>query len=1227
MITTLLRYFFLLPYLVLLLLLGAARPALATHLLGGELSYKYLNANGPAAAPYRYELTASVYVACNSPVTTSFLDIDFYNKATGARLAMGTANLGSSNAHIAGSSFELTQTSISACTTIAVPAGCTITGASQPYQLQKFVGIVCLPASSAGFYALTSPSGARNANINNLAGGGSASSAYPLGLYSTLAPPTIPNSSPVFTGNAVGLICAGDTTVVLNNAVDADGDRLVYTFGQPYGSLAGSIAFTPPGNYVPYTSSGGYSAATPLGTGAGYYAKLNASTGVTKYVGGNTLGNRYGIAVDVTEYRTINGVEVSLGTTRRDIQLLVGLCPAVAPPVLPPAAVLPRSYTIEAGSTLSIPVTGTQPAGHPLTLTATSLLLDGGSGYNATFAGSSGSPTYVGSPVGAYTATGTTGGTVSGTFVFTPTCAQARAAPYDIALVLQDVGCAGKLTSDVLRITVVLPTGPTAIAGPLTICGLNTTQTYTASGGTAPTVRWAVTGGTIVGSPTDNPVTVRWATAGAGAITAQGVSKYGCLVDLVTSNVTVSPAQTLTLAGTQPICQGGSTTLTVSGGTAPYTVTGGATPVSGAGPFVLSPTQTTTYTITGTTSSGCPAVGQVTVTVAPLPVASAGTAATICPGGSAQLGAAPASGLTYSWSPATGLSSSTVANPTVTLLNATSAALTQTYTLTVTNAAGCQASSTVAVTIAPVPVPVPGAAVTLCQGGSAQLGAAPVSGLTYSWSPATGLSSSTVANPTVTLPNATSAALTQTYTLTVTNAAGCQASGTVAVTATPLVMPGTIGADQTVCAGTVPAPLTSTSGASGGIGPYAYQWESSPDNLTWTALASATGAAYAPGPVAATTYFRRRVVVGACSMVYSNVVAITAQPLRMVAVALPTLPAQCAGTPLTFTPTPTNAGTAPTYRWLVNGLPVSTAPSYTSSTLTDGDLVQVELTPTAGLCTSGVAVATARVSLTSTPLPVVAMQLQTALPVCIGSPLTFSFGQATNAGPALQYQYQWQVDGVAVAGATGPTFTSTTLRDGQAVRLVLGTTNSCGQPVTATSAAVRVAITQPVQISAGPDKIITEGEKVVLEGTADGTYPVVWSPAPTLTFRNGNQLRPEAAPLVTTTYTLAAGAGYCGSTSPVTITVLPRVRIPSAFSPNGDNTDDTWQIDNIGQYANNRVIVFNRWGAKIFEATNYRQGNEWNGTINGQPAPIGTYYYLITLGNSKSFTGPITVVY
>jgi gliding motility-associated-like protein len=1398
MLTNLLRQVGLLPGLLLLLLLGGAHPALATHLLGGEMTYRYLDNRGPATAPLRYEITVTVYNNCGSAGITSpraSASVGIYDQATGARIILTPTNYPDVTTFVGQTGMmSIQETSLSDCISPAIPPGCTISGVSQPYRLQKFVGVVNLPNTTKGYYALFTD-GSRNVDVTNLYDPG----AQAMTLYTAMAPPQLPNHSPVFSDIAVAIICANDTTFLLNNAVDADGDRLVYSFGQPYAATGGlailpTISFTPPPAVVTYNSGSGYSATTPFGSTKGNFAILNSSTGLAKY-GAATAGRKYAVAVDVKEYRTIAGQEVLIGVTRRDLQLVVATCPATKVPVLPPPAVMPRDYTIEAGSTLTIPITATQADGHPLAMTLNSVLFDGVGGYNATLDGNPGT-LLPGNPTGTAVVTGNNG-TVMGTFVYAASCDAARATPYDIAITVKDNGCAGKTIAEVFHITVTKPKGPSAISGDQLVCGLNATRSYTASGGTAPQVSWRVTGGTIVGSPTANPVQVQWGGAGTGTVVARGITKYGCPTDSVTQNITVSQTAALAITGKLTICQGTATMLSITGGTAPYTISGGTSVVTGAGPLTVSPTATTTYTVTGAAApNSCGATGQVTVTVLPAPAAAVGAAArstcagvpislgaaavagstyswspttglssstapnptltlanssttpttttytltetnatgcqttnkvtitvnplplaltgkdlSICPGAVAQLGGAPVAGYTYSWSPTTGLSSATVANPTVTLPNSTSTPITQTYTLTVTNSATgcsntgtvavtvsqplvavpgaaaticsggtarlgaapvagytyswspttglssataanptvtltnstsapstqtymltmtassgaqCQGTATVTVTVNPLPVVMPGAATTICSGSTTQLGAAPVAGYTYSWSPATGLSSTTVANPTVTLTNSTAATTTQTYTLTATNSAtGCSNTGTVAVTVNPAVLPGTISGSQTVCPGSNPAPFASTAGASGGTGTYTYQWESSPDNSTWTPISGATNATYAPGPVNAVTYYRRQATAAACGTVVSNVLAMQLQTPLVSGVALATPPAQCAGMAFTFSPTPTNAGTAPTYRWFVNNILVATGATYTASTLNNGDLVRVELTPTVGFCASGPATATVTVSLTPVAQPAVTMTLQTALPVCVGVPITFNLDKATN--PGASPQYQWQVDGVNVAGAQAPVFTSSTLRDGQTVTLLLRTTTACGL-LTVASSGVRVSINPVMTVDAGPAKTIMEGDQVELEGKADGNYPVVWSPLAGLTFGN-NPLRPVASPVATTTYTLSAGASSCASSSSVTVTVTPRVRIPNAISPNGDGRDDTWEIDHIGDYTGNHVLVFNRWGSKIYEASGYSRGNEWNGTISGQPAPVGTYYYVITLGNGRSYSGSLTVVY
>ncbi|RYY11786.1 MAG: gliding motility-associated C-terminal domain-containing protein, partial [Cytophagaceae bacterium] len=366
----------------------------------------------------------------------------------------------------------------------------------------------------------------------------------------------------------------------------------------------------------------------------------------------------------------------------------------------PPApGALPREYTIEAGTTQTIPITATQRDSHPLTLTASSELLDGVGGFNATLNGNPG--TSIGL-TGSAAATGI--GSVVGTFVYAASCTEARTTPYDITVEVRDDGCAGKTIYDVFRITVVNPTGPKTITGDAVVCAGSAPSSYTAGGGasgSAPGVTWSVTGGTIVGSATANPVQVQWATS--GTLTVRGVSVGGCLTDAVTKNVTIGTAPTLAVAGNRTICPGTSTTITPSGaGTgATYTVTGG--PVTGSGPtFVLTPTATTTYTVTSTATAGsCASTAQVTITVNPAVVAVAGAAVATASGQPVTIGVAPVAGNTYSWSPATGLSSSTAANPTVTLTNTTGAPLTQTYTLTTTSTAtGCSGTASVVVTVA-----------------------------------------------------------------------------------------------------------------------------------------------------------------------------------------------------------------------------------------------------------------------------------------------------------------------------------------------------------------------------------------------------------------------------------------------------------------------------------------------------------------------------------------------
>ena len=168
----------------------------------------------------------------------------------------------------------------------------------------------------------------------------------------------------------------------------------------------------------------------------------------------------------------------------------------------------------------------------------------------------------------------------------------------------------------------------------------------------------------------------------------------------------------------------------------------------------------------------------------------------------------------------------------------------------------------------------------------------------------------------------------------------------------------------------------------------------------------------------------------------------------------------CSGTNVTFTATPVNGGT-PSYQWKVNGLNVSGSGSiYSSSTLSNGDQVSVEMTSTKN-CVTAATVTSNVVSMnvSSAVAPSVTINSNDTV-VCAGSSSTFT-ASALNAGSSPSFQ--WKVNGVN-AGTNSSSFTGTLINN-DVVSVILTSSLSCASRTTANSNTKTVSVLANPQIT------------------------------------------------------------------------------------------------------------------------------------------------------------------
>ncbi|MEI6575704.1 MAG: cohesin domain-containing protein [Bacteroidota bacterium] len=355
---------------------------------------------------------------------------------------------------------------------------------------------------------------------------------------------------------------------------------------------------------------------------------------------------------------------------------------------------------------------------------------------------------------------------------------------------------------------------------------------------------------------------------------------------------------------------------------------------------------------------------------------------------------------------------------------------------------------------------------------------------------------------------------------------------------------------NSVCAGTS---VTYTATPTYGGAAPSYQWYKN------SAMVGTNSATYSSAPANGDQVYVVMTSNAPCTSgnpASSNTVSMIVNPLLPVSVSISASNTVCAGTSVTYTATPANAGTAPVYQWYKNNLAIGTNSATYSYVPLNGDQVKVVLTSNVS-CSSGNPASSNTITMIVNPLLAASVSISTLTnPVCAGTSVSFTT-TPINAGTAPVYQ--WYKNTVAV-GSNSSTYSCTPLNS-DVINVVMTSNATCASSNPATSNAVTMTVNPllpaSVSITASSNPVctgssVTVSALAVNEGTVTGyqwylNSTAVGTNSATYNFipANGDQV-----------YVVMTSNALCGSGSPATsntITMGVNTSLPASVGINANN--------------------------------------------------------------------------
>lgn len=667
--------------------------------------------------------------------------------------------------------------------------------------------------------------------------------------------------------------------------------------------------------------------------------------------------------------------------------------------------------------------------------------------------------------------------------------------------------------------------------------------------------------------------------------------------------VVIDALPIISIAGTSTICTGGSSLLTASGGSA-YSWSTGETTTS----ITVAPVSSSVYSVTATNGvCPTPSTASFTVTISTSITAFISGNTSICSGNPTTLTAS--GGSTYSWS-TTETTNSIVVSPTGTT----------SYSVTALSGT-CVDDTSITVTVNPSPAVSVSGSNIICSGASATLTAS--GGANYVWS--NGATSTVI---TVT-PTANT-----TYSVTASGTNGCTSTASFSVAVTPVLV-AVISGNTTICQGE-----TTTLTASGG------------STYSWNTTETTNSITVSP---AGTTSYSVSTFSGTCSADTSVTVVVT--PVPTVSISGNTQ--FCRGDTTTLTASgganyswsngpafpsitvlPTISTTYSVTAYDVNGCTATAAVSVTvfsppvvaisgNTSICNGQIATLTASgggnyfwspggqTSASITTSTLGTYSVLVSDANNCTTVEAVTIAPSAPIVANTVATnANCGQpdgtasVTASGGTSPYSYLWSniQAGSSATGLSAGTYS-----------VLITDANGCTQTDT-----ISVGTAPGPTANAGPDVTIAMGESANL--SASGGIIYSWNPSTGLSCSNCAD--PVASPAQTTEYCVTVtDANGCSDSTCVKVTLEApcpdnaEIDLPTAFTPNGDGHNDLFLIAGlqncIERYS---LIIFDRWGEKVFETTDLLAA--WNGKYHNRDLDAGVfvYYFSAVFTNGQALT-------